>query len=333
MNIVSVGLLFLLLGGGAVLASEEPCSSCHEIGHAQWTESLHGRSAEDPLYLGMRAWARSEAGDEMAGQCIHCHTVAVLGSDERTSAVTCEVCHQGWAEGDGPRGWRVDRAQAVLSAGPAIAAPHPIAVSAELASGAQCLVCHAELRNPRGVPLCTTGDEWQTGSADVSCLSCHMSEGDHGFPGTTAEMLGGAARLEVEIRGETASVMVVNHGAGHALPTGSPLRQIHLEVRFLDRAGEEVSQHREVFAKFLADAEGNFPVPPWRAVGVHRDSRLKPQERRQFALPVPAGADEVTARLVYYRAPAKIVEKLALADEPLMAPVEMVRWSRDLRND
>lgn len=333
MKSTTVGLILLLVGGGSALALEEPCSSCHEIGHSQWTESLHGRSAEDPLYLGMREWARSEAGDQMAGLCIHCHTVAVQGSDERTSAVTCEACHQGRPEGDGPQGWRVDRAQAVLSAAPAVAAPHPIAVSADLASGAQCLVCHAELRNPRGVPLCTTGDEWKTGSADASCLSCHMPEGDHGFPGTTSEMLGRAALLEVEIQDQSARVTVINHGAGHALPTGSPLRQIHLEVRFLDRAGAEMGRHQEVFARFLADAEGNFPVPPWRAVAVHHDSRLKPQERRRFELPIPEGGHEVTARLVYYRAPAKIVEKLALTDEPLMAPVEMVRLSRSRRED
>ncbi len=327
MKSTHVGLILLLVGGGGAFASEEPCSSCHEIGHSRWAESQHGRAAEDPLYLGMREWARSEAGDQVAGLCIHCHTVAVEGSGERTSGVTCEVCHRGRAAGAGPQGWRVDRAQAVLSSGPAVAAPHPIAVSADLASGAQCLVCHAELRNPRGVPLCTTGDEWKTGSADTGCLSCHA------FPGTTAEMLGDAALLEVKLQAQSALIAVTNHGAGHALPTGTPLRQVHLEVRFLDRAGEEVGGHREVFARFLADAEGNFPVPPWRAVGVHQDSRLKARERRRFELPVPEGTHEVTARLVYHRAPAKIAEKLALADEPWMAPVEMVRVSRSLRDD
>jgi len=332
MKKTTVGLVILLLGGGAAVVADEPCSSCHEVGHVRWMESLHSRSAEDPLYLGMREWARNEAGDQVAGLCIHCHTVAVKGSDERTPSVDCAACHQGVAVGDGPQGWRVDRTQPVLSSGSSPAALHPLAVSAELASGAQCLVCHAELLNPRGVPLCTTGDEWQTASADLSCLSCHMSDAGHRFPGTTSGMLEGAALLEIELHGESALVTVVNHGTGHALPTGSPLRQIHLEVRFLDRAGEEVGRHREVFARFLADAEGNFPVPPWRAVTVHRDSRLKPQERRRFELPVPESTHEVTARLVYHRAPAKIAEKLALADDPLLVPVEMVRHSKSRRD-
>jgi hypothetical protein len=67
-------------------------------------------------------------------------------------------------------------------------------------------------------------------------------------------------------------------------------------------------------------------VPPWRAVAVARDSRLAPGERRAFTYPLPPGTTEVTARLVYRRAPAPILERLGIAAEGPFAPIEMARF-------
>jgi hypothetical protein len=209
-------------------------------------------------------------------------------------------------------------------------APHPVAASGLLTDGGVCLVCHAELHNPRGVPLCTTGPEAATRGPAPGCLACHGRDGDHRFPGTTAEILRSAAQLHVTTTAGAITVSVVNRGSGHALPTGSALRQVVLEVVFTDVEGTELSRHSERFARVLGDAEGNAPVPPWRAVAVARDTRLAPQERRTVTLERPAGATRVRASLVYHRAPPPLLERFGLADHELMGPVVMALAQRTL---
>lgn len=315
---------------GATATAAPPCSQCHQDQASAWQASLHARSTEDPLYLAMREWARSDGGEKVASLCVNCHSVPVRGTVERTPAVTCEVCHQGTAEAPGPKGWVVDPGRAVRAPTSASGAPHPVEVSPELASAQVCMPCHAELHNPRGVPLCTTGPEAERRTSGASCVTCHLPGGSHTVPGSTPAILAGAAQLWVQVRAGEAQVIVLNRGAGHALPTGSALRQIVLETRFLDHGGRVVASHREVFARVLEDAAGKAPAPPWRATAVHSDTRLMPQERRTFSYSPPDGAARVEARLVYHRAPAPVAEKLGVAGLPFMAPVEMARIERPL---
>ncbi len=275
----------------------------------------------------MREWARSEAGDQAAALCASCHTSEILGTSARTLSVECRVCHQGTSVAPGPKGWKVDPSSPVAAA-LHVEAPHPVRASSNLISGQMCLVCHAELHNPKGVPLCTTGPESESRRGGASCLSCHMPSRDHSFPGTTPKILAQAADLGLELSEGEARITVLNRGAGHALPTGSALRQIVLEVEVLGQNHETLTSRREVFARVLEDASGKAPVPPWRAVAVQRDTRLGPFERRVVTVPLPAGSHAVSVRLVYYRAPPAVAKRLGLADEPLLRPVEMARLER-----
>lgn len=289
--------------------------------------SLHARSSEDPLYRGMREWARSEVGDQAAALCANCHTSEILSTSARTLSVECRVCHQGVAVAPGPKGWKVDPV-APVAAALKIEAPHPVRASADLISGQICMVCHAELRNPKGVPLCTTGPESESRKGGANCLACHMPARDHSFPGTTPKLLSQAAELALDLSKSEARVTVLNRGTGHALPTGSALRQIVLEVEVLGQNHETLTSQRAIFARVLEDASGHAPVPPWRAAAVHRDTRLGPFERRVMTVELPPGAHAVSARLVYFRAPAAVAKRLGLEDESLLRPVEMARLER-----
>ncbi len=318
-----LAMVALVFAAPAVAAGEH-CGECHGEQLQRWQLSLHARSTEDPLYRAMRDWARSEAGPQAAALCANCHTSEVLGQPARTLSVECTVCHQGIAVAPGPKGWKVDPTRPVATALP-VEAPHPIRTSRELLEGRMCRACHEELRNPRGVPLCTTGPESESLRAAAGCLSCHMPGKDHAFPGTTPELLARAAELAIEFRGGEARVTVLNRGTGHALPTGSALRQIVLETEVLGANHAVLASHREVFARVLEDAAGHAPVPPWRAAAIHSDTRLARLERRVVRVDLPAGAHAVVARLVYHRAPAAVARRLGLADDPLLQTVEMTR--------
>ncbi len=325
----TMALLLVASVACVAAAGQAPCSGCHEAQRRAWALSMHARSTQDPVYRAMRAWAREDAGEAAAALCVTCHTVAEAGSELRTRAVTCEVCHRSEVVGPGRRGLRVQPTAAVAAAAP-VEAPHPVRASRDLISGATCLVCHGELRNPHGVPLCTTGPEAAARPAGAGCLACHMPDGDHRFPGATPELLRRAAQLVAALDGREATVTVLNRGAGHALPTGSALRQVRLEVVALGARGEELARRELIFARVLADAAGNAPVPPWRATRVHRDTRLGPFGRRTVRLPLPPGAVRLVARLVYHRVPPPLVDRLGLAGETLVEPVEMARVEREL---
>jgi len=297
-----------------------PCADCHTRAHQQWAVSAHGRSQASPLYLAMRAWARAEAGEAFAERCDHCHTVA-LAEGGRTAAVECGACHLA-RPGDGsPAALRIDPAGPVQAIQASGHAPHEIAVTPALAADTPCLPCHAQLTNPAGVPLCTTGPEAATRPGGAPCIACHRP---HAFAGTTPDVLGRAATLSLDRRGDTLTVTVIARGVGHALPTGSALRQVRLEVEFLDRRGRRLADNRHdpeaLFARLLADEDGRVPAPPWRARSVAQDSRLAAGERRVLSYPIPPGARSAEARLAYHRAPPALLARFDLASQPALAP-------------
>lgn len=326
--------LLLAASVAAPPATPEPdladCGSCHQQQQQQWEQSLHARSMTDPLYIAMREWARSDGGEKVASTCESCHSVGVFGTARRTESVTCAACHQAFPSAPGPAGWTVVEFAPVLAAEVSEDAPHRVVATDGMRSSGVCMACHAELHNPHGVPLCTTGPESERAEGGGDCTACHMPSESHRFPGTTPELLREAATLAVSTLGREVEVMVTNSGAAHALPTGSALRQIRLEVVFMDGAGTEVARHTQVFARVLEDAQGNAPAPPWRARAVHRDTRLQYEERRSFRYTVAEGSASVSARLVYHRAPEAVARRLGVADHDFMAPVEMVAIDRQL---
>jgi hypothetical protein len=104
-----------------------------------------------------------------------------------------------------------------------------------------------------------------------------------------------------------------------------------LHTRLVGADGRELSVHREVFARVLADAEGRSPAPPWRATTVVADTRVEPAGRSVFVYPVPAGAARVEARVELWRAPEPLLGRFGLAEDAAFAPVTMARFVRELR--
>jgi len=314
-----------LLAGAALQldAVDRPCQECHLDQASAWRTSKHAASTTSPLYVAMREWARADGGEAAAAICVTCHSVAT-DAGTRTDSVTCVVCHRGRADGPGPANWQVVSAGIIAAPRGGGLAPHPVRTSPLIAEARVCLVCHDELISPAGVPLCTTGPEARAGGYGATCRSCHVG---HSFPGATGKLLEEAATLAVAVESSRAVVTVTNSGAGHGLPTGPVLRQVRLQVEAADVTGRVLWNNRDdgdaLFAKVLQDAEGNAPVPPWRAAAVQRDTRLAPAETRRFSYPLPAGTARVVAKLVYHRAPEPILERLGLAGTDRPAPMVM----------
>jgi hypothetical protein len=210
---------------------------------------------------------------------------------------------------------------------------HGTAFSAVHTSSLVCAGCH-EYRNTQGFGVLTTYSEWEASSYSangVNCQGCHMAETAadvvdpkvkrlarsavnlHAMPGSRSiDMLNKAVSLRLRTRREggqlIAEVDLENHGAGHAIPTGSPLRRIELEVEVAAR-GQPLREQR-TYQRRVADKDGKLVEREelifLRAAKEITDTRLKPGEKRQevFRFPLPATQSaRIYARLWYYYSP------------------------------
>ena len=105
------------------------------------------------------------------------------------------------------------------------------------------------------------------------------------------------------------NVTVANSAAGHYVPTGSPLRQVVLEVRADTYNGKHLRSER-VYRRTVADAQGREiqreHVAFLKAAKEVSDTRLKPDEKRveTFLFDVTPGvATQIKTTLWYYYSP------------------------------
>jgi hypothetical protein len=110
------------------------------------------------------------------------------------------------------------------------------------------------------------------------------------------------------------TVQISNKGAGHYVPTGSPLRQLIMEVRAEAGEGLEFREER-VYRRTVADQHGKpvsiEHVAFLKGAKVTSDTRLAPDEKRteSFSFPIRQGVrTRITATLKYYYSPMARVE-------------------------
>ena len=91
--------------------SPETCGDCHAEIYAQWKDSMHNLSHQDPLYVKVSAYllkGLTDADEVMEGEsCVKCHTPVgnVAGYPQKTSdnrnkvaeiatkGIQCDYCH------------------------------------------------------------------------------------------------------------------------------------------------------------------------------------------------------------------------------------------------
>jgi hypothetical protein len=331
------------------LASAETCGRCHRAIQETWKASSHAQAMESRLFQEVLEMAEADFGAAARKVCLGCHApMAVHGGDlalvRKVSweGVTCEFCHSMRSvdmKGANPR--------AVLDFGlvktgplkESVSTSHATEFSPVHSSSLVCAPCH-EHRNSNGFPVLTTYSEWKESPAAKEgreCQSCHMSKvaGDvvdprvkrssvarinlHRMPGShSLEQLTSTVKAQMAAAREGEKLKVVvdvtNVTAGHYVPTGSPLRQLVLEVRADTYDGRHFRQER-VYTRRVADQQGvevtREHVAFLKAARVLSDTRLAPGEKRTetFFFDTPAGtAVKVKATFWYYYSPLASVE-------------------------
>lgn len=334
--------VFLLLFPGAnawdAPSSAESCGRCHRAIYENWKTSGHAQAMESPLFQNVLQRAEADFPADGRQVCLGCHApIASQANGLTDEGVTCDYCHsiqQVTFDGLNPKAVVIFSNAKTGPLDDAVSAPHKNVYSAVYATAAICAPCH-EHRNAAGFPVLTTYSEWKDGpygKAGRTCQSCHMARtaGNvadprvshtataminlHEMPGThSVDHLAKAiqARISTVRQGRQLKVTVelANEGAGHYFPTGSPLRQLVLELQ-VDSAGGQHFREQRLYARQVADQHGTVPKREHfaflKAVSLVSDTRLAPGERRaeSFLFPIPEGDPaKLEATLWYYYSP------------------------------
>ena len=325
-------------------ASAELCGRCHRAIHQAWKTSAHAVAMTSQVFLDAQQAAYDEFGAEARKICLSCHApMAAHLNDWELSrkvsweGVTCDYCHSIRAVAVDGKNPKAAVQFGSVRSGPSkdsVSPAHGTAYSSVHVSALLCAVCH-EYKNGLGFPVVTTYSEWKespSGKGDLECQQCHMElvQGSvveprvkrdsshlvnlHAMPGShSISQLNKAltAKLTATRAGENAEVVVKvkNEGAGHFLPTGSPMRQLILEVKATS-AGVTIGTEKRIYTKTLADAEGvtiqKEHVAFIKAAKVVSDTRLAPEETKSevFTFKIPPGRPARIDAAFYYFHPA-----------------------------
>ena len=327
-------------------ASAELCGRCHRAIYESWSTSAHATAMTSPIFLDAKDSAEQDFGVEARKICLGCHAPMAgqlndleLARKVSWEGVTCDYCHSISEVKDDGKNRKAVVQFGVVKSGPSkdsISPAHSTRFSSVHTSALLCAVCH-EYKNALGFPVVTTYSEWTaspSGKGDLECQQCHMElvkgavvdprvkrESSHlvnlhAMPGShSVSQLNRAltGKLTATRNGETVDVVVKvkNEGAGHFLPTGSPMRQLILEVR-VTAGGVTTGSATRTYTRELADAEGAVIQKEYvafmKAAKVVSDTRLAPDETRSetFSLPMPSAKSGRVDATFYYFHPATV---------------------------
>ncbi len=306
---------------GLASLSAQSCNACHYDLHDSWSGSAHaGASTQEPFRSALQASGSSPL-------CASCHLPlqnqqsslvkryagGPLSSAElvdnpawdatlASEGVTCASCHV--------------RDGLVVGTRSAPGAPHPVAVSEELSSAEFCASCHQLTWEGAEQPLYDTWGEWAASAyqpAGVRCQDCHMppesglvtagrfaGHASHAFTADPARAVTVLVDLPPRglVRGESAPVKLtlMNSGAGHAFPTGSPFSWIRVDVA--------VQVEGEAPAAALWSTELRREVTEQPPYSFGEDTRLAPGVTVEHELELlldqkgPAGNAQLEVRFV-----------------------------------
>ena len=354
--IILIVLPFSFLWSLENFKSASTCGECHEDIFQEWKISMHGNASvqNDPLFRGMFEWAVTDTEGKLRKKCIVCHSPMStifqsdnLEEDFNREGVTCQFCHsvKEIRAQHSANDMEIDLTTIYSEAPAEENSAHPVAHREFFSKSEFCLPCHAEMKNPDGIEVCSTGEEWRTylEQTQKQCQDCHMESSNghpsHLFAGThNGDLLNNSVSLELlfDYDSNELSIVVTNTAAGHALPTGTPLRMVYLKVGAYDQDGNLLWENwkgnpiqedkNALFMRILGDADGNGPVPPWRATQTLYDRRLLPNEPVTITYTVPAeNFHDVEVSLFYRLAPEMILKKFNITEKRYTQPRLLVQ--------
>ena len=301
------------------------CGQCHTQIYRAWSTSAHASADRSASFVAMRG----ERAD-----CDTCH--APLAA-ESLPGITCDGCHLARA-GKAPGAGLQLAIDDVVRYGPLCDAKdtyfHKMGCAPEVSASSYCAACH-ELRLG-ALPIYTEYEEWQHSSyaADgTTCQGCHMppdrtqvatGAGErevaaHGFLGVS----GGLRQQAVELVATVDAAGVVttrvhNSGAGHAVPTGLPGRQLVVRVIALDAGGGEVARRERIYSRVLVDDLGR-EVPYPQATRLASDDRITADATAVATFTFTGEPSSFRIEIVERLSPALVPgsEQIMLVERPL----------------
>jgi len=333
-------------------SSAEVCGDCHRAIFDGWEKSAHAHAMESRLFQDALKLAEQDLGSSARKVCLGCHSpIGVQLGDldlvKKVSweGITCDYCHsvQDVSITGGTGGNPKARVEfSLVKSGPypdAVSPVHGTRYSAVHTSSLICVTCH-EYANSQGFSVLTTYSEWKAttyGKEEQGCQSCHMYSVQgkvvdprvlksnatlnlHEIPGGhSIQQLNKAIKAALSAKRDGDQVRVVvkvtNQGAGHYVPTGSPVRQLILEIHADSYAGQHFSEQR-VYRRTVADRNGEVlksePLVFVKGAKVVTDTRLAPKETKTetFTFPMRRGSQaRVVASFYYYYSPLAATEQ------------------------
>ncbi len=263
--------------------SAQTCQGCHPSTGRQWRGSGHHVA---PTLLHLQA---AQAAED--ARCLQCHQPFTQQQDRLTDGaghwldpnpawsptlamegITCATCHL--------------RDGTILAAdGEAGPAPHPIGISDM--GVASCETCHEWQPAGHQVPMYDTVSSWRRSGwaeAGVDCVDCHLPGGSHELQADLDQALTALVRFPspTVVRGGepvTVELTMMNTGAGHHVPSGSPYTSLMARARLLGPSpqSEPTVLWEQPLGREYAD-DGS-----WSLV---TDTRIAPGGTRSWSFPM-----------------------------------------------
>ncbi|HEX8763819.1 MAG TPA: multiheme c-type cytochrome [Candidatus Acidoferrum sp.] len=326
----------------------EYCGDCHRAIYDGWKQSVHATAMESRLFQDALKMAESDFNGNTRAVCLRCHSPLAASSGDLSlirkvswEGITCDYCHS--VQEVTPT--KINAVARVefngVKSGPsmdAVSPAHGTHFSKVHTTSLICSTCH-DYRNALGFQVLTTYSEWEKSpyaKGGQQCQSCHMYSVQgkivdvrvtndsapginlHRMPGSrSVEQLNRAIQSQVSAtrQGEKVKVTVklTNAGAGHYVPTGSPMRKLILEVRFEPFGEGPSSRVERIYARTIQDQKGQTlpreDLAFLKAAKVVEDTRIAPKETRTetFTFDLAAGRRaRVEANLDYYYSPMAV---------------------------
>jgi hypothetical protein len=317
----------------------------------EWKETAHAKADDSPVFSAMQKLAGAVG-------CSRCHAPLELlnepGDFAAREAVTCEVCHRIQsvdAKGNVPALDLLRPHEVKLGPRCDVDEPyfHRARCSPLFESPELCAACH-HLYQPLGdggapLPVHTEYAEFKASryaARGKTCQSCHMpgvraelataererdDVPDHGFLGHSGKLRGTSLKASAVVTwtAETASLRfsLTNARAGHAIPAGSPGRQLVVTVVARNEGGAELSRKEHAFERRLVDANGE-PAPFFLATRVGADTRILPGETRRAVVEFEQpGIASLDVSVAFRNLDPVLAKRMGVAESRLAALFEV----------
>lgn len=280
------------LPDGVVHATAQACGTCHVTITDAWRASAHA----GPVPASLTA----EAERRDAPACSRCHlplrqqhaTTAAFG--QGAAEVVPHPAYDATLVGEGVTCVACHLEDGVLVGGRAPGpAPHATGWHPSVKTARACAPCHEATWGDSHVPLYDTVSSWAASpwaAAGVDCVTCHMGPGAGPAAAGHDHTMRADLRRALVVLGEdvppalvrgaephAATIVLVNAGAGHHVPSGSPWTALRIDVALLGPDGAR----REVATMRLGQTRADDAT-----LTLVDDTRVPPGGRVEIAAPL-----------------------------------------------